>query len=125
MRNIDPHAQATWSGYGCLRCQVLHFEGSKLYKPHMSYQNKGGIRTYSAAERSQHLVATDQSVEELPEEDVRNALAMLVSVPVDGQGRHVLGADKYAVVDRRLRAAVQKLARMRRQEPLTNRGGRT
>jgi hypothetical protein len=116
MPNTDPHAQASWSGYGCVRCQVLHFEGSRLYKPHLLYQDKQGIRTFSAVERSQHLLASDQSVEELPEEDVRNALMVLVAAHVDEHGRHMLTADANAVVTKRLTAALQKLERARRQE---------
>ena len=116
MKNTDPNAQATWQGYGCVRCQVVHFEGSPLYKQHLTYQSKHGIRAYSAEERSQHLTASDQSVEETPQEDIRNALTILAVAERDPQGRCTLTPEEYHRIGQRLQAAVAKLERVARQE---------
>lgn len=116
MKNTDPNAQESWQGYGCVRCNVVHFEGSKLYKPHLMYQTKSGVRAFTAEERSQHLLASDQSVEETPQEDIRNALMALGAVPVNDNGNRKLSSEEYALVTRRLQAAVAKLERAARME---------
>lgn len=119
--NVDPTAQDTWMAYGCIKCQVMHFEDSPLYKAHMLFQSKEGMRTVTASERAAHLTASDQSTEEPPEQDIRNALMLLevlepVSVPLARAGVRELAEEDYQLVVRRLHSAVEKLERLARAQ---------